>query len=329
MVSRLFITLITSLAVGTSPASAKTYEKCLTAPGGAERLAACENAISGGALTDEQQARAHRERGSLLAEGGSHTAAIEAFDAAIALKKNDARSFEKRGMAHLVLGDLARAIADLDMAIELQPGSSRLLTVRGYARLVDGKPELAIADFNEALKLKPDNAVSFNNRGLAYRKMGNLAEALKDYEAAIALQPTYALAHANRGYVLEALGQKEQAAQSFVNALRIDPRLSGAAEGLQRLGNKEAGAQVVSTVAEGRTLATLLCSRCHAIDQSSSSPNPKAPPFRTLEERYPLLDIREPIDRGIAAPHEEMPAFKLATEDVDKIIAFVNSLNSE
>ena len=57
-----------------------------------------------------------------------------------------------------------------------------------------------------------------------------------------------------------------------------------------------------------------------------TSPNPKAPPFRTVSRRHPSLALREPLSRGIAAPHDVMPHFKLSDDDVDMIIAYINSL---
>jgi mono/diheme cytochrome c family protein len=36
--------------------------------------------------------------------------------------------------------------------------------------------------------------------------------------------------------------------------------------------------------------------------------------------------LREPLTRGIAAPHDEMPKFQLGEAEVDKVIAYINSL---
>ena len=327
MATRSLLITCTVLFAGALPASATTYDNCLRADDGQRRLEACDQVLAGSSFNNAQKARAHRERGSLLAEAGAHKDAINAFNAALALDPDDARTYEKRGLAHLVLGRHDAALKDLDKAVRLRPVSARLLTVRGYVKMVAGQLDPAIADFDAAIKLQPRNAVAFNNRGLAHRKKGDLAKALSDYKTAIDIRPTYALAHANRGFVLEQQGRKADAVASFKAALRIDPGLQGASTGLQRLGEDEAGRNVSSIAAEGKTLATLLCSRCHAIEKTGDSPNANSPPFRNLGSRYPLLEIREPITRGIAAPHAEMPAFNLTPGDVDKIIAYVNSLN--
>ncbi|MEM9029076.1 MAG: tetratricopeptide repeat protein [Pseudomonadota bacterium] len=318
--------VLLALSAGTSDATG--YTDCLTARDGSKRLEACDTVLRGREFTDSQKARAHRERGSLLAEAGTHADAVDAFTAAIKLAPDDVRSYEKRGLAYLVLKNHAAAIADLSEAIRRQSSDARLLTVRGYAFLVTNELDKAIVDFNAAIKLQPKNAVAYNNRGLAFRKKGNLDQALQDYATAIRLSPNYALAYANRGYALEAAGRKKEAIAAFQSALTIDNQMRGAIDGLKRLGVTSASERITTVVAEGKTLATILCSRCHAIDRKDVSTNPNAPAFRTLTSRYPLLEIREPITRGIAAPHREMPAFNLTSQDVDKIIAYVNSLNS-
>lgn len=315
--------LLGSLTIG---AEAAPYSECIKARDSDQRLKACEAVIRDKQATNEQRARAHRERGSLLAEAGSHADAVKDFTQALQLEPKDARAFESRGLAYLVLGEHGGAIDDLTSAINLAAASSRLFTVRGYVHLVAGAVDLAIADFDKALELTPKDAVALNNRGLAYRRKGDVQRALADYEAAISVRPTYALAHANRGYALEVLGRTKDAIEAFENALKIDPNLSGASAALSRLGQPEAQAKARSIAGEGKTLATLLCSRCHAIDDKSASPHPGAPPFRSLHTRYPLLELSEPITRGIAAPHKDMPAFALTDADIDRIIAFVNTL---
>jgi hypothetical protein len=39
-----------------------------------------------------------------------------------------------------------------------------------------------------------------------------------------------------------------------------------------------------------------------------------------------MLSLRKPITRGIAAPHDQMPQFVLSDDDVDMVVAYINSL---
>jgi mono/diheme cytochrome c family protein len=59
---------------------------------------------------------------------------------------------------------------------------------------------------------------------------------------------------------------------------------------------------------------------------AGDSSNKKAPPFRSLHARHPSLALREPLSRGIAAPHDEMPRFPLSPPEIDSIVAYINSL---
>ena len=47
-----------------------------------------------------------------------------------------------------------------------------------------------------------------------------------------------------------------------------------------------------------------------------------------MQQRHPILALREPLTRGIAAPHDEMPNFALGEAEVDKLIAYINTLQS-
>lgn len=81
------------------------------------------------------------------------------------------------------------------------------------------------------------------------------------------------------------------------------------------------------SVARGRTFAEQHCGSCHALGTSGDSPNPKAPPFRTLHERYPVEQLSEALAEGIRIGHPEMPQFDaLDTEQIDDLIAYLKSL---
>src|SRR5262249_21135533 len=76
----------------------------------------------------------------------------------------------------------------------------------------------------------------------------------------------------------------------------------------------------------GKSLVEKNCSPCHSVEVSGESSNTKAPPFRSLHARHPSLALREPLSRGIAAPHDEMPRFTLSGAEIDSIVAYINSL---
>jgi len=105
--------------------------------------------------------------------------------------------------------------------------------------------------------------------------------------------------------------------------------LVGARDGLVRLGIRAAWlAATDERVKAGKELVEQNCSICHAVGAAGASPNTKAPEFRNLHARHPELALREPLSRGIAAPHDEMPKFALSGPEIDTIIAYINSLSA-
>ena len=291
------------------------------------RLRACSQIIAEPGYTTNEKAVAYRNRANARADAGANTEAFADFNKAVDLRRDDAAGYTGRARVRLAFRDFDGAIADYSEALRLAPGTVSSHIGRGHAHFVIGDTTAAITDFTEAIRLNPQSASAYNRRGLAYRRSGDLARAIEDYTAAITLNPIYALAYNNRGYVYEARGRNDEAIADFKSALLLDPSLLGARDGLKRLGAEETLlAQVEAHVQHGKSLVEKNCSPCHSVGVSGESPNKKAPPFRSLHARHPSLALREPLSRGIAAPHDEMPRFTLAAAEIDSIVAYINSL---
>ena len=317
------------IASGCEPAFADAESDCRRSWDAVVSVHACTEVIDGSAYGSELRAEAFRRRGNARAAAGAHEEAIRDFDSAIKLRPDDAAVYAARGQVRLSRGDNQGAVADLAAAVRLDPRSAEYLVARGHAQMVGGHPEEALADFSAALGLDPKSASALNNRGLAYRINGDLDRAITDYTAAITINPLYALAFNNRGYAYEAKGEKPAAIADFRQALLFDPTLSGAKDGLRRLGVAgDLTAESEAFAQNGKKLAEKNCSWCHAIGSSGDSPNPKAPQFRNIQSRHPLLTLRVPLSRGIAAPHDRMPRFQLTDREIDAIVAYINSLTS-
>jgi tetratricopeptide (TPR) repeat protein len=292
------------------------------------RIEACTQLVQRSDQPPDELARAFKNRGSANAEIGRQDEAIADFTQAIALNPNYAIAYAGRGEAKLAKGDFDGAIADYTETIRVKANYPVAFVSRGYAYLVKGDFDHAIADFTEAIRLAPRGVIAFNNRGVAHKQKGELDLAIEDYAAALQLNPSYALAYNNRGYAYEAKGQKQQAIDDFRQALSLDPSLVGAKDGLKRVGAGPAlTVETDRLVREGKALVQTNCAKCHAVELQGSSSNPRAPEFRNLQRGYPILALREPLSRAIARPHDEMPTFILSDQDVDMIIAYINSLS--
>ena len=326
MMARLGLACL-ALVVGAGAAYADVLADCSQNRNPELRLRACSAVILGPGYSPDEKALAYRNRGNARADAGANAQAVIDFSEAIRLRPKDVAGYGGRGRVKLALQDLDGAIADYSEALRIAPDTAAFLIGRGHAHFLKGDTTGAIGDFTEVIRLNPKSASTFNRRGLAYRRLGNLERAIEDYTAAVTINPVYALAYNNRGYVYEAQSRKDDAIADFQAALLLDPSLIGARDGLRRLGLPEALlAETEARVLQGRSLVEKNCSICHAVGPTGASPNSKAPEFRKLHARHPNLALREPLARGIAAPHDEMPKFALSGPEIDNIIAYINSL---
>jgi cytochrome c len=76
----------------------------------------------------------------------------------------------------------------------------------------------------------------------------------------------------------------------------------------------------------GKTFALHHCARCHAIDRSSASRLPAAPPFRILHNRYPIEMLSESLAEGIATGHPDMPEAQLDPDQIHDLLSFLKTL---
>jgi tetratricopeptide (TPR) repeat protein len=320
-----------SIALVGGSAAADPLDDCRRARAAEIKFAACAAVIADATAPTETRATAYRYRAEGRSEAGAFADAIADFTAGLALAPDSVALLAGRARARLMAGDRDGAVADYSEALRRAPRNTAVLLERGHAHLARGDLDAAIADFDDGAKADPKNASIFNSRGLAHRRRGDLDKAEADFTRAIALNPIYALAYANRGYLREARGRKKDAVADLETALLLDPSMTSVADGLKRLGGGRPTLAKESErrIAEGRRLVENNCSRCHAVGPDGSSAHDKAPAFRDLQKRHPLLELREPLTRGIAAPHDEMPRFRASDAEIDAIVAYVNFLNGK
>ena len=79
----------------------------------------------------------------------------------------------------------------------------------------------------------------------------------------------------------------------------------------------------------GEGLLTSNCARCHAVGRTGNSIHPQAPPFRTLGQRYPIEVLAEALAEGLSSGHPDMPEFRFEIDDVDAILAYLESIQEK
>jgi len=89
-----------------------------------------------------------------------------------------------------------------------------------------------------------------------------------------------------------------------------------------------AEAPVQSQEQRGYALVAQNCASCHAIGRTGDSPAPEAPPFRTLAHNYRVSALEEALAEGISVGHPAMPQFQFAPTDVDALIAYLQTVQT-
>ena len=77
----------------------------------------------------------------------------------------------------------------------------------------------------------------------------------------------------------------------------------------------------------GRQVAQQHCARCHAIAKRGSSPNPKAPRFPLIAERYADNNPAPVLIDGTVVRHPGMPEFRLLEYETDGLVAYIRRIS--
>lgn len=78
--------------------------------------------------------------------------------------------------------------------------------------------------------------------------------------------------------------------------------------------------------AQGKAIAEAHCQTCHAIGRRGASPREGAPVFRALSRRYPVENLAEAFAEGVFVGHPVMPEFRMSPEQIDALIAYLQSV---
>lgn len=159
---------------------------------------------------------AHLDEGMALAHQGLHEAAIQKYNAAIAVNPRVSVGYVNRGLSLSELKQFDEALANLNHAIELQPTLAIAYNNRGAVLRSLGRMEEAAANYLKAIEIGGDAMVDAHGNLATYyfeNKQFNLADIY--YRKAIALQPDYALTHWNYGMHLLLHGELAQGWQEY------------------------------------------------------------------------------------------------------------------
>ena len=81
--------------------------------------------------------------------------------------------------------------------------------------------------------------------------------------------------------------------------------------------------------ARGKVFVEKNCAPCHATGSKGESKDKRAPPLRTLSQRYKLENLEEAFAEGITVSHNaaEMPAFELEPDTITDMLTYIRSIS--
>src|SRR5215813_807904 len=189
-----------------------------------QQNAEAKEALTKAGQLGAQRAAVHLTIGNIIfANQGDLDSAIEEYNKAISLERNNSAAFQNRGIMHSIQNKNDQAITDFNEAIRLDPNDGSSFNNRGIAYDAKGEHDRALADFNEAIRLGPTNDSFFLNRGNSYAANRDYALAVSDYDTAIRLDPDNAEALNSACWARAVLGQTEPAIKDCNESLRLRP----------------------------------------------------------------------------------------------------------
>lgn len=84
-----------------------------------------------------------------------------------------------------------------------------------------------------------------------------------------------------------------------------------------------------STLAEGKRLSEINCTRCHNIELEGDSPLTDAPPFRELARNYSPEELTDGFMEGLAVRHPLMPDWEVTEPQAEALTAYIMSLKGD
>ena len=84
-----------------------------------------------------------------------------------------------------------------------------------------------------------------------------------------------------------------------------------------------------ATIERGKSLIEKNCSQCHAIGIDDVSKHPESIAFRELSSRYPVGFLAEALAEGILTGHPDMPVFGFYPNEINQVIAYLETIQNK
>jgi arylsulfatase A-like enzyme/Flp pilus assembly protein TadD len=147
--------------------------------------------------------------GILLADSGSWQRAIPILELCVQKENFDPENFNFLGIAYYQGGNFAKALDQYDQALKLDRNNASVYNNIGSVHLSlflrgQDRQEFVLAEknFKKALEIDPKMFSACNGLGAAYKKIGRNADAIVYWQKALAVKPDFDLPLVNLGITL-------------------------------------------------------------------------------------------------------------------------------
>jgi tetratricopeptide (TPR) repeat protein len=166
----------------------------------------------------------YQYRASLNLSLKQHSAALNDFNSAVGLQKNDPTLYLNRGTLLVRAARLREAEADFSEALRLAPEYIDVLLHRAWVRRRQNRPADAERDVAEARRLGSAHADGFYNEGVRSLTLGDPAEAERMFRFALDLDPDHSRSHVAMARLYMERRLFTEAAAEFDLAISGQPR---------------------------------------------------------------------------------------------------------
>lgn len=163
------------------------------------------------------------QEGVALHQTGDLAGAIERYDAALRVDRQNVEALHMRGVVHLQQGEPDLSAHLIERSIALDATDSRAHGNLASAYMALRRYDQAIESARRGVALDPQAPDIWGNLGVALVRRSRYPEALEAYLRAVALQPDRAGFHSAIGLCLGRLMRFEEALESHRRAMQLAP----------------------------------------------------------------------------------------------------------
>jgi len=175
------------------------------------------------------------EEGIELHDKGEYNGAIEKYNKALELDKDNAFALVEKSYTLLTLNKSEETIEVCKLAIKKHPKATILKTVYvNYGNSLDAinKSKEAIEIYDEGLKLFPDYYQLYFNKGVTYSILNKFDESIACFQKALTFNPNHASSHNGIGRLENIKERRIPSIMALCRFLVVEPQSKRAAENL-------------------------------------------------------------------------------------------------